>query len=109
MSEEYIERPYSAFWPIVIFLTAFVLSCFYQLYEVEAHRSAVNTQIVNAAPSLKNAQAAQDRLVALMNDLIATSKTDNNAAAIIREAKQAGILRERPNTDTNAAPAQPAP
>jgi hypothetical protein len=109
MSEETTERTYSAFWPMVIFLAAFALSCFYQLYEVEAHRNAVNGEIEAAAPTLKNAQAAQDRLGALISDLNSTAKTDNNAAAIIREAEQAGMLRVRPNPDPTAAPTAPTP
>jgi transcription initiation factor TFIIIB Brf1 subunit/transcription initiation factor TFIIB len=107
MSEESTERTYSAFWPMVLFLAAFAISCFYQLYEVEAHRNAVNGEIEAAAPTLKNAQAAQDRLGALINDLSSTAKIDNNAAAIIREAEQAGMLRVRSNPDT--VPAAPAP
>jgi hypothetical protein len=116
MSEDFPnERSYSAFWPIVIFLAAFAISSFYQLYEVAAHRSYVNSQLVTAEPTLKNAKAAQDRLVALMNDLLATGSKDSNAAQIIREAKQAGIIRERQttdtsgstSTDTNAAPTPP--
>jgi hypothetical protein len=109
MSEESTERTYSAFWPMVIFLGAFALSCFYQLYEIEAHRSAVNGEIEAAALTLKNAQAAQDRLGALINDLSSTAKMDPNAAAIIREAEQAGMLRVRSNPDTTAAPTAPTP
>jgi hypothetical protein len=114
MSEDFPdERSHSAFWPVLIFLVAFAISSFYQLYEVISHSSYVNSQLVQAEPTLKSAKVAQDRLVALMNDLISTSTKDSNAAQIIREAKQAGFIRERPNvdagTDTNAAPNAPTP
>ena len=108
MSEEFTrERTYSAFWPILIFLTAFTISSVYQLYGVLAQRSYFASQYQAVASDLPKAQAAQSRLVALMNDLLSTSAKDNNAALIIREAKQAGILRDRPAGDTNAAPANP--
>jgi hypothetical protein len=106
MSEEYTpERSYSAFWPILIFLTAFAISCFYQLYEVSAHRHYLQTQFSAAQPDIKKAEDTQARLVALMNDLLSTATKDANAAQIIHEAKQAGIIRERQAGDTNAAPA----
>ena len=110
MSEDYTpkpERTYSAFLPIFIFLAAFAILSFYQLYGVMAQRSYFARQDEAAAPDVAKALAAQNRLVNLMNDLIATSKKDSNAALIIREAKQAGILRDRPAAGTNAAPANP--
>lgn len=116
MSEDFPnDRSYSAFWPVLIFLIAFAVSSFYQLYEVSAHISYVNGQLVAAEPTLKNAKDAQDRLVSLMNDLLATANKDSNAEQIISEAKRAGIIRERQNsdaaagTDTNAAPSAPTP
>jgi hypothetical protein len=109
MSEEYTtpERSYSAFWPVLIFLAAFAISCFYQLYEVSAHRSFLQKQYATAQPDIKKAEDTQARLVALMNDLLTTATKDTNAAQIIHEAKQAGIIRERQPADTNAAPANP--
>jgi len=108
MSEEYTpERTYSAFWPMLIFLVAFIISSFYQLYEVLEHRSAVNKQYDMESVNLPKAQAAQTQLVSLMNDLLATAAKDANAAQIVREAKQAGIIRDRAPGSTNAAPANP--
>ena len=108
MSDDQNERSYSAFWPVLILLTAFAISYFYQLYEVISQRGMIDRQYEQLAPSLPKAQAAQDRLVALMKDVVATSARDPNAALIVREAKQAGIIRERPApASTNAAPANP--
>jgi hypothetical protein len=109
MSEEYTtpERSYSAFWPVLIFLAAFAMLSFYQFYEVQAHRSYLQKQFAAAQPEIKKAEDTQSRLVSFMNDLLTTASKDTNAAQIVHEAKQAGILRERPSTDTNAAPANP--
>ena len=108
MSEEYPERSYSAFWPVLILLVAFAISYFYQLFEVISQRSAIDRQYAQLAPDISKAQAAQDRLVALMKDLVATSAKDPNAARVVQAAKQAGIIRERPAAaSTNAAPANP--
>jgi len=108
MSDDPSERSYSAFWPVLILLAAFAISYFYQLFEVISQRSMVDRQYAQLAPDVSKAQAAQDRLVALMKDVVATSAKDPNAALVVREAKQAGIIRERPPTaSTNAAPANP--
>jgi hypothetical protein len=108
MSDENPERSYSAFWPVLILLAAFAVSYFYQLFEVISQRSMIDKQYAQMEPNISKAQAAQDRLVKLMQDLVATSAKDPNAARIVNEAKQAGIIRERPPTaNTNAAPANP--
>lgn len=107
MSEEYpAERSYSAFWPLAVFLVAFVLLSFYQLYGVLAQRSYFNSQYEKAEPNLPKADEARNRLSALVNDLISISHKDNNALQILREAAQAGIIHQAPST--NAAPAAPA-
>jgi hypothetical protein len=108
MSDDTEEQSYSAFWPVLILLAAFAISYFYQLFEVISERGMVDKQYEQLAPNISKAQAAQDRLVALMKDLVATSAKDPNAARIVAEAKQAGIIRERPApASTNAAPASP--
>jgi hypothetical protein len=107
MSEEYQqpvyvpvqqpERPgYSAFWPMLIFLIAFLLSCFYQLAQVFAQRDLISRRYNAEVVNLPKAQDAQNRLVALVNDLVTTSAKDPNAAQIVQEAKQAGILHDKP-------------
>ncbi len=110
MSDELSEPSYSAFWPVLILVAAFTISNFYQLYERTAHWSAVNHQIATNKPIVAKAQAAQDRLVALLKDLVATAQKDPNAAQIMREVTQAGIVRERQNppaTSTNTPAANP--
>jgi hypothetical protein len=107
MSDENSERSYSAFWPVLILLAAFAGSYFYQLFEVISQRSMIDKQYAQMEPNISKAQAAQDRLVKLMQDLVATSAKDPNAARIVNEAKQAGIIRERPAASTNTAPANP--
>jgi hypothetical protein len=114
MSDELSDRPYSAFWPVLILVATFTISNLYQLYELLAHRSAVQQQIEQAKPNIPKAQAAHDRLIALLKDVVATSQKDQNALLVVREATQAGIIRQRPSgstpppaTDTNATTATP--
>jgi hypothetical protein len=107
MADEFEEPQYSAFVPILIFLIAFAISGFYQVYEVLLQRDALNTRYNAEAPNISKATDAQNRLVAFMNDLVATAGKDANAAQIIQEAKQAGIIRENAK-GTNGAPAAPA-
>jgi len=113
MSDELSDRPYSAFWPVLILVATFTISNVYQLFELLSHRSAVDHQIELATPNIPKAQAAHDRLVALLKDVVATAQKDPNALQVVREATQAGIIRQRPAnpapppTDTNAATATP--
>lgn len=107
MNDELPERSYSAFWPLVILLAAFLVSYAVQLYAVITTRSQAATRLEQVLPNIPKAQAAHDRYIALVKDLVATSQKDQNAATIVTELKRAGILRERPN-GTNAPPATPA-
>ena len=109
MAEEFEEHSYTAFWPVLIFLIAFACSCFYQLYEVLDQRDALNKRYTAESVNLPKAAAAQNRLVAFMNDLVTTGTKDPAAAQIVQEAKQAGIIRDNPNASSGAAPAAPAP
>jgi hypothetical protein len=108
------ESPrYSAFWPLVILLAAFAISFIYQVVELISHRSYVNHEYAQASQSIPKAQAAQDRLVALIKDIAKAAPKDPNAMQVLRLSAQSGIIRERaPNPapaagDTNAAPANP--
>jgi len=107
MSDEIQERRYSGFWPLLIFLVAFVLSNSYQLILVFEQRDALARRYNAEYLNLPKAQDAQNRLVALVNDLVATSAKDANAAQIIQEAKQAGILHDKAPPATSGAPANP--
>ena len=105
------ERSYSAFWPVLIFLVIALLCYLYQLHAIISQRSAVDQQLQQAQVEVPQAKAAQDRLLALINDLAKTATTghNENAMRIMNEAKQAGIFSIRPNApaSTNAAPANP--
>jgi hypothetical protein len=110
MSDEYPERSYSAFWPVVILLAAFAIFFCVQLYLVIENRSRAVHQLEVNEPNVPKAAAFHDRLTALLKDLIATSQKDANAATVVREALQAGILRQRAAdsaVSTNSAPANP--
>jgi hypothetical protein len=96
MNEQLEERRYSVFWPILIFLVAFAVSSFYQLSQLVSQHELLQRRYTAEAASLPKAQEAQNRLVALINDLVSTSAKDPNAALVVQEAKQAGILHEKP-------------
>ncbi len=91
---------------MLIFLAAFALSCIYQLSQVLEQRSLLVSRYSAEAVNLPRAEEARDRLVGLVNDLIATSAKDPNAALIVQEAKQAGILHDK-SSSTNSAPSNP--
>jgi hypothetical protein len=98
------EAPkYTGFWPILIFLTAFAFSSFYQIAQVLEQHSLLNQQYNAEAVNIPKAKDAQKRLVDLLNDLITTGAKDPSAAQIVREVKEAGIIRD--SAKTNAAPA----
>ena len=109
MSEEFEDRKYTAFWPILIFMVAFALSCFYQLYQVVEQQGQLSKRAAAAETEVPKAKQVAERFVALMNDLMATSKTDPNATKIIQEAMQAGIIRQKPNTSDTNTTANPVP
>jgi hypothetical protein len=112
MSDDESPR-FSAFWPMAILLAAFAISFIYQIVELVSHRNAVNREYTQAAQSIPKAQAAQDRLVALIKDLAKAAPKDANAMQVMRLSAQSGIIRERAPTSTpasgatNAAPANP--
>jgi hypothetical protein len=96
MNEQLEERRYSVFWPILIFLVAFAISSFYQLSQLVHQHEVLQQRYTAEAASLPKAQEAQNRLVSLINDLVSTGAKDPNAALVVQEAKQAGILHEKP-------------
>ena len=109
MTDEFHERSYSAFVPMLILTLALLITFAFQLYAVVTTRSQAIHRLEQVMPSIPNAQAAHDRYVALVKDLVATSQKDQNATLIVTELKRAGILRDRPTAaaGTNAAPANP--
>jgi hypothetical protein len=109
MTDELPERTFSAFVPVLILLLALTISNGIQVYALLAQRSQVTHQLDQAVPNIPKAQAAHDRLVALLKDLVSTAQAgDTNARTVVMEATQAGIIRQRPaSASTNAAPANP--
>jgi hypothetical protein len=119
MSEEYDNHSetFSPFYPLLILLVGLVGWSGYQVYMANSQRAANSQQIQAAMPTIGQAQNIRDRYVALMKDLIETSAKDANAAQIVKEATNAGLIRQAPasgdsGASTNAAPADssaPAP
>jgi len=107
MSEEYEEIPLSPFWPLLIVLGALLIWSGFNIYQLNLQRTFTAAQMEQMGQPLNNAQAAQSRLIALMNDLIQTASKDQAAAQIVNQAKAAGILRLNPNASGNASSAPP--
>jgi hypothetical protein len=107
------ESPrYSAFWPVAIVLAAFAVSFLVHIIGISGQRSEIDRQYKQIAPNIPKAQQAQDRLLALLDDLAKTGEKDPkdpNALQVVRLALQNGFIRQgQPQaTDTNAAPANP--
>jgi predicted negative regulator of RcsB-dependent stress response len=99
---------YSPFWPLTIVLLGFTLWLGYQIFISTQQRMASNSQLNQMVPTLQQADTAQKRLVALMQDLAQTSAKDPYANQIIKQAIAAGLLRVNPTTNAAAAPAAPA-
>jgi hypothetical protein len=115
MSDEYNnDSPtFSPFYPLLVLLIGLVAWSGYQVFAANSQRSVYNQQFQAAIPTINQAQNIKDRYVALMKDLIETSSKNANAAGIVKEATQAGLLRvTQPAAgdagSTNSAPAAPA-
>ena len=114
MSDEYInESPtFSPFYPLLILLIGLVGWSGYQVFAANSQRSVYNQQFQSAIPTINQAQNIKDRYVALMKDLIETSAKNSNAASIVKEATQAGLLRvtqPAPDAGASAGGASSAP
>ncbi|MEI9999899.1 MAG: leucyl aminopeptidase [Verrucomicrobiota bacterium] len=92
MSEEFehtLEPQFSAFWPLLILLTGFLIWFGFQDYELNNQRSLLNRQFDTYKPSLAEAQNINTRYLALMRDLVQTAQKDQYAAEIVKAAIQA--------------------
>ena len=109
MSSDESYPSHTSFWPLAIFLGTLTFTSIFQLVQIIGHCSAVNEQYAQAAPNIPKAQAARDRLIALVKDL--ASQKDPNAGLVLEQAQRTGILHQQatPPPDTNAAPAAPTP
>jgi len=113
MSEEYDNdsTTFSPFYPLLVLLVFLLIWVGYQVFAANSQRSVFAQQFQAAVPTINQAQNIKDRYVALMKDLIETAGKDDKAAAIVKEATQAGLLRvQQPEggSATNAAPAPDA-
>jgi len=102
------EPRFSSFVPLAILLTAFIIWFGFQDIELNAQRSALNSNISKAQPTVDEAGQVSQRYVALMKDLVKTAQTDPAAYAIVKDAIKAGLIRVQPNAATGDA-ATPAP
>jgi len=118
MSEEYDHestQSFSPFYPILILLIGLIIWSGVQVYMANSQRSMTAAQIAQAMPNIVQAQNVKDRYIALMKDLIETAAKDPQAAAIVKEATAAGLLRvQQPapgetNAPAASEPAAPAP
>jgi len=112
MSDEYESdsTTFSPFYPLLVLLVFLLIWTGYQVFAANSQRSVFAQQFQAAVPTINQAQNIKDRYVALMKDLIETAAKDDKAAAIVKEATQAGLLRvQQPEGGaTNAAPAPDA-
>ncbi len=120
MSEEFdsgSEQRFSSFIPLTIALCGFIAWFFFQDYELNKQRSALNAQLQQALPTISEAENMNQRYLKLITDLDATAKNDDAAKAIlndmfkqglISEAIRAGLIHVQQNGATNGAPAAPA-
>jgi len=77
----------------------------YQLYAINSQRLALNAQYAALEPAIVPSQNAQAKLRAIVQDLIQTSSKDANAAQILKESIQAGILHVNKSSGTNTTTA----
>lgn len=117
MSEEFDNDStstgtYSPFWPLLILILGFVIWLGYGDFIAFRQQSFLNQQFDAAKPTLAAAQNWQGRYGSIMKDLNDTSSKDTAAAAILKDAVQAGIqsglIRVQPGTNTTPTPAAPA-
>ncbi len=109
MTDENIPVKYSSFWPQFILMIGLFIWCSYQLYAINSQRLAINQQYKALEPAVVPSQEAQAKLRAIVQDLIQTSSKDANAAQILKESIQAGILHVNKTSGTNTTVAPEAP
>jgi hypothetical protein len=108
-SESHSEPHFSSFWPLCIVLTGLLIWSGYQVYATNSQRSLYSKQFNTALPTITEAQNVGTRYVQLMKDLVETAQKDPAAAAIVKDAIQAGLIHVNPGTNANATPVGPAP
>ena len=89
----------SLFWPLQIFLTVMALCLGNQLYLLNGQRLANEQSIRSLAQAYRAALQAEDKLNALLQDLLQTAPQNANAAQIVNEF---GIHASKKNTEAGA-------
>ena len=117
MSDEYdpnTNNYFSAFWPLIILISGFLIWFGIQDYGLNSQRSAYNRQFQDKQfqDALAQSQNVSKKYVDLMSDLLKTAQTegkDSPAAKIVGDALQAGVIRVQQNgTNSAATPAEPS-
>lgn len=106
MSEDFdnsAEGHFSAFIPLTIVLAGFILWIGFQDYALNSQRVEYDKQITAAMPTYNQAVVYANRYKGLLKELIEVSAKDQAAAAIVKEAMQAGWISFQPNTPANGA------
>jgi len=112
MSDEFdssTEPRFTAFFPLTVTLSFFIIWFAFQDYELNKQRTTLNQNFQAAMPTIGEAQQISQRYVALMKDLVNTAKTDEAAKSIVNDAIKAGLIRVQPNAPSaESAPASTA-
>ncbi len=88
MSEEFnIVTPprYSSFFPLVIFFIGYLTWSLFQTYQLNTTRVALASQEIASQNLVKNSEEAQNKLVAMGQDLVQLSATDPAAAQVVND------------------------
>ncbi len=110
MSEEFDHSngpTFTSFIPLTILLAAFIIWFGFQDYVLNAQRRGLNNEFQSAVPSVSEAQTVSKRYVDLMRDLVQTAQKDDDAKAIVNAAIKAGLIQQKPNTNSPDASATP--
>ncbi|MCE0482789.1 MAG: hypothetical protein LV479_00960 [Methylacidiphilales bacterium] len=110
------EPSYSAFWPLLILISGFLLWSGYQVWVANSQRSILAQQLDKSMPTIKAAEEWHERYNTLIKDLEETGSKDPAAAPLAKAALQAGLqaglIRVNPqgsgSTDASTA-ATPTP
>ncbi len=85
-SQETVLVPaYTAFWPSLILMVALILWTGYQAFSNYRQEANLNDVLGKSAQAISASQKVDERLVALVQDLVQTSAHDASAAQIVRD------------------------
>jgi len=115
MSDEFDHNPensFSSFWPLLILVGGFFIWFAYQDYALNKQRSFYQQQVEAAGTTIEAANNWHERYGAMLKDLNEISAKDTYAAAILKDAVQAGVQNglihlQQGGTNSAATPAAP--